>query len=549
MPPLTQGLTSQQSQNEKQAQAKRFGLATSATPAQVAAPTFNLQMPDEIPSTTLAGNNTFADVMTARSRAEQNQMNSQALGGQYDQLMGRIQTPVGATPFRNPEAFINDLLLNRPTNTQNQLDQARTAQAGAIRGFAGDYAKAGDQAREELGVGNLQAELGNTRNRIAERTVKLREDLRNFEVNAEQRAVAREYVVGAKQKLQADAATELADLSIIEAAQTGNLQMAQQEVDRVLNEKLQSFEFENQAIQAEIKRLEAMDTREADSRKTQLEIALQERSRNIEQALADEREKRSYMIDAAQNGADQGTLDAIRNATTAGEAALLAGPWTGRLDRQAKLANIAQSYASAAASNTSRLLSLAEAGDPDAISKLKFDPRSVKEELDPTTKRGLEEKVSSTSSLLTLAAEYKDIIDNEGYTNQVFGDSATLGRISSLRGLITAEYKRAESLGTLDAGLLKLMDSILGEEPTSSIVGYGPEGNIFTNATGRKSAKLSAQLGEFVDSLTTQRAQDQLRLGINPTVLAPDDEAEIDAGFGTTNTSTPSFDPSSFYKK
>jgi hypothetical protein len=209
-----------------------------------------------------------------------------------------------------------------------------------MRDFAGDYNSAGKEAREELGVGNLQAELGNTRTRIADRTKRFREDLRNFAVNAEQRGVSREFVDGARQKLQADAAAELADLAIIESAQTGNLQMAQQEVDRVLAEKVQAFQFENQAIEAEIKRLEAMDTREADTRKEQLQIALQERTRNIETSLANERESRGYLIEAAQNGADQGTLDAIRKATTPGEAALLAGPWVGRLDRQLKNAQI-----------------------------------------------------------------------------------------------------------------------------------------------------------------------------------------------------------------
>ena len=104
----------------------RFGVATSQTPTQMAAPTFSLDLPEEVPSTALRGNATYNDVLAARSRAEQDQFNSQALGGQYDQLMGRIQTPVAATPFQNPEAYINNLLLNRPTDTQTQLDQTRT---------------------------------------------------------------------------------------------------------------------------------------------------------------------------------------------------------------------------------------------------------------------------------------------------------------------------------------------------------------------------------------------------------------------------------------
>lgn len=44
---------------------------------------------------------------------------------------------------------------------------------------------------------------------------------------------------------------------------------------------------------------------------------------------------------------------------------------------EAQQANIAQSYASAAASRTNRLLALAEAGDPNAIKSLGFDPAAI----------------------------------------------------------------------------------------------------------------------------------------------------------------------------
>lgn len=374
MPPT---LTPQQS-NEDLAQSVRFGLATAETPQQVSAtPSFSMEVPETIPSTTLRSPATFNDVITRRRQAEQDQLATQQLGTDYDALLGRINTPVGATPFANPEQFLNNLLLNRPSETQAELDQTRQGQSDTIRSFAGDFREAGTEARDEFGVADLTTELQNTRTRIADRTKRLREDLRNFEVNAENRGVAREFVQGAKQKLQADATAELADLAIIEAAQTGNLQLANDQVDQVLQEKLQAFEFENAAIQAEIQRLEAIDTRESERRSEQLQIALQERTRNIETALQNEKEKRQYMIEAASNGADQGTLDAIRNASTPGEAALLAGPFVGRLDRLQAEANITNTYSAINSRNLNDTLALAEKGDQAAIDKLGFDPRST----------------------------------------------------------------------------------------------------------------------------------------------------------------------------
>jgi hypothetical protein len=200
-------------------------------------------------------------------------------------------------------------------------------------------------AVEQFALPELQQNLADTRNRIAERTNQLRTTLRDFETNAERRGVARQFVDAEKQKVQADAAAELADLAIIESAQAGNVAMAQEDIDRAVNAKIQAFEFENAAIQTEIQRLEAMDTRESQARSEQLQIALGERTRNIEQAVADEKQKLTYLSEAAANGADQGTLDAIRRATNVGEAAMMAGPFIGRLDRQAQLANTAQAWA------------------------------------------------------------------------------------------------------------------------------------------------------------------------------------------------------------
>lgn len=311
---------------------------------QVRTGNFNPTIPPVIPSTDLAGNKTFEDVMDTRANLESEANAKQQLNTDYANLTTRIGNTTLPSPFTNPEEAINRLLLRGTTDTQRQLDEKGQIQADTIRGFASDYTKAGTEARTQFGIPELQTGLAETRNRIAERQVKLRETLRDFETNAERRGVAREFVDSEKAKVQADAATELADLSIIENAQLGNLNEARAEVDDILAEKRQAFEFENSAIEAEIARLDKMDTREAEVRSEQLQIALQERTRNIETALANEKEQRGYLVDAAANGADQGTLMAIRNAKTPQEAAFLASPFIGKIDREQARASIAQSW-------------------------------------------------------------------------------------------------------------------------------------------------------------------------------------------------------------
>ena len=309
---------------------------------------FNVKIPDTVPSTALSGDNSIADVRAKRNQMESSQLALQQFNTDFGNLMGKVQAPLTATPFQNPEQFINETLLRRPTETAQALSDTQQQQAQGFRDIGAGLDKTRQDLTKQFALPELQANLAETNNRIAERTNQLRQTMRDFETNAERRGVAREFVQAEKQKVQADAAAELADLAIIQSAQSGNLQMAREDIDRALNQKIQAFEFENQAIQTEIKRLEGIDSKESQARSEQLQIALQERNRNIEQAVADEKARLNYLSEAAANGADQGTLLAIQKAKTPSEAALLAGPFIGRLDRQAKEASIASAYSTIA---------------------------------------------------------------------------------------------------------------------------------------------------------------------------------------------------------
>jgi len=170
--------------------------------------------------------------------------------------------------------------------------------------------------------------------------------------------------------------------------------------------------------------------------------------------------------------------------------------------------------------------------------------------VDETTKRQLTEAVSAQESLLNLARDYKNTIDTVGFTNTIGGDPAIIGKIKSQRALMTAEYKKAAALGTLDTGVLTLMDSILGTEPTSTF-------NPLTNITGRKSAELSSQLDTFITQTEANKTRDEARLGIvpannQPTVrfdlVLPEDDLEINNAYGINTSTVSNFNAANYFK-
>lgn len=143
--------------------------------------------------------------------------------------------------------------------------------------------------------------------------------------------------------------------------------------------------------------------------------------------------------------------------------------------------------------------------------------------LDATTVRQLTEGNQAKENLILLLGKYKSLVDNHGYTNEIFGDKVVVGQLDSLWGQITAEYKRAETLGTLDEGVLNLMKQIIGETPTSK---WWPFQNVF----GGKSTRISTQVGELILNMQNKLNADRARLGLPPMVFEQADTIETAAG-------------------
>ncbi len=68
------------------------------------------------------------------------------------------------------------------------------------------------------------------------------------------------------------------------------------------------------------------------------------------------------------------------------------------------------------------------------------------------------------NSLDDLLLQYRSAISGSNAITRVFG-SSTKQELESLRSQITAQYKQEKKLGTLDAGVQRLIEGIIGKEP------------------------------------------------------------------------------------
>lgn len=350
----------------------RQSIKTGITPARL-----NPTIPDIIPSTALAGNKTFEDVMDTRADLETQATAKQQLTDRIKGTTDKIGTASSAT-FANPDEIINRLLLNRvPTETQTRRNEAAGAAVENRRNFTSEFSTARQDLNTEFGLPDLTARKAEIGIQYAERETKMNSDIKRLEENAAKRGVPRQYVEAEKQKIKSDALEDLSNYAAIETAISGSITEARTIINDTINDKKAAFELENQAIQDEIDNLSTLVGEENQQEANQLQFALNERKANQEKILADEKTKKEYMVEAASNGADQGTIQAIINSTTPEEAFRYAAPFVGLQDRQLTQANLANIYSQIDSRDLGDLITKAEKGDQTAIDKLGFDPKST----------------------------------------------------------------------------------------------------------------------------------------------------------------------------
>jgi len=356
-------------------------------PSQIPAstPKMNIPVPNTTPSSALTSGLDRADVLEKRNQLQGQVDQVQGVNTQLSQMQQGIDG-LSANPLQNPDEFLMRVFRDQqPTEAEQQQQGLLSGMVGATRSFFGGREDQRQGAYNQFGVTKAQQEAGNTKKLIADRQVRLREDLRAYDATGT--GVARAFSEDKRRKMVSDATAELADLSIIQNAQNGNLDNALKMANDVIDAQYQDYQGQIESYKAELAALEPTLNKEQKQQAMQMQIALDERSRILTQKSNDEKEKRTILAQAAAEGADQGTLDGILKSGSVGEAYLVAGPWIGKQDRltaQAQRANIydqiqqrAQQVKEMNFANRLNAMKAAESGDPEAIKFLGYDPNEM----------------------------------------------------------------------------------------------------------------------------------------------------------------------------
>ncbi len=296
------------------------GVANAQTPATVQAPEqpsgFSVDVPEEIPSDLLTSDVTRDDVQVQRD-----QLDTQDQAATF--------TPVETGNFRDPNDLIDDILFGEATEAEQREQAVLDKQAQDTAQFAEDIQTAREEAVRESGINTISDELAETRTNIANIKKRLREDLRRLDTDAELRGVARQFAEGRRQKVISDSRARLADEMIIESAQLGNLEQAQDLIDAAVDARYGVFEIERQARLDELDALGTQITREQANEKNQLEVALADLNEQKENSKL----VRSYASEAAVEGAPKELISQVINSNDPDRALELVAPYIGRSDR------------------------------------------------------------------------------------------------------------------------------------------------------------------------------------------------------------------------
>ena len=219
--------------------------------------------------------------------------------------------------------------------TQSQLEMINKQSAGEkeiseIRRSQDDLTKQAVNVQqnalpiaEQFGYTKYTKELQSILPQIAS----LKAQYDNAEIAQEGRIGSASSIYGRQALIQRQRAVELAGLSAVAQAYQGNIELAQSTAKNMVDMELAPIQtqIDNQKWQLEqVKdQLTIDESRKAES----LNLVLNERQRLLDEEKEKKNNIANVMISAAQNGADQATLDKIINSSTYGEAIINSGTY------------------------------------------------------------------------------------------------------------------------------------------------------------------------------------------------------------------------------
>lgn len=342
-----------------------------------------------------------------------------------DSMLGEFET--GAQDFQDQ---YSKTLADRAKTTETAKTSSKSRLMQSILGSKGE-AELTDQAYQD--VDPVEAELNDINDQIRREQVGLQRRVEALEKNPQ--GLFGGALEDEINKVKTDSVRKQADLSIVQMAVQGRYDSAISQANRKVDVMLERQKAVNDAL-----RLDYEDNKDlfTQAEQRQFETMQSDRERGLDAKEAELKAVNELALMAQKEGAPTALVQQALATDTQAEAMALIGGYIGlqdRLNAQASRANI---YSTINERNT-----------PKEQEKADVEAEEASQELN------------------TLLNQYRDLLKGQNIITANF--PGTKSAMASLKGQITAVYKRAEKLGTLDAGVQKLIDGIIPDPSRLSV--------------------------------------------------------------------------------
>ncbi len=256
---------------------------------------------------------------------------AQKYGNQYSGLLANIDT-INEQALKNIQPFTNPQAITQgQQNSEGLFDRL----SSLLTSRKGQQQLTAEQYQTE-GVDTAKKELDDITNQINTKSLAYRRQIEEIQKNTRgQYGESVDQDVGV---IQRQAASELADLAVIQQAKNQNYSTAREIADRKISAELEQDQNQLDALKFFYSENKDQLNREEDK---QFELAINERERLLTQEKADKQTISEYGFEALKNGASVDDAKRILGAKSPEEALTLAGPYIGKIDRMNTLSLMA----------------------------------------------------------------------------------------------------------------------------------------------------------------------------------------------------------------
>jgi hypothetical protein len=231
----------------------------------------------------------------------------------------------------NVDPLVDKTAISQAQNTNDVLKQSIWEKLGITKGKT----KLTDEAYRTEGVDTAKKELNDINAQINAKSLGYRRQIEKIREN--QGGLFGGAVEQEVSRIERQASSELADLSIIQQAKNDNYTTAREIADRKVAAEVEQDQNELEAL-----KFFYSDNKDTLSKKEdqQFQLLIDERTRLLTEKTAEKKAINDRALNALQNGAPSSVVQQALSKETEAEALTILGPYIDSLDRQLKIANI-----------------------------------------------------------------------------------------------------------------------------------------------------------------------------------------------------------------